>query len=107
MVGKKTDHGRVPRRRGCPVLVALALICGSASSASAQMPGYNGNNQSERVWKRMDDCKRQAWKQHPDYTRDGSLKRDKAVRQCLAAGTEPPVSPLTPPAQQERSGSSR
>jgi hypothetical protein len=55
----------------------------------------------------MDSCKRQAWKEHPDYTRAESLKRDEAVRRCLALNSAPPVAPLTPPAQQERSGSSR
>jgi hypothetical protein len=71
------------------------------------MPGYNGYNQSQRVWNRMDACKRQAWKQHPDYTREDSLKRDDAVRRCLALNNAPPVAPLTPPPSQERSGTSR
>lgn len=71
------------------------------------MPGYNGYNQSERVWKRMDNCKRQAWKQHPDYTREGNLKRDEALKHCLKASNAPPMSPLTQRAPQERSGSSR
>jgi hypothetical protein len=101
------DHCRPRRRRTYPVLVGLALICGSVSAARAQLPGYNGRDQSERVWNRMDSCKRQAWKQHPDYTRAESLKRDEAVRRCLALNNAPPVAPLTPPAQQERSGSSR
>jgi hypothetical protein len=101
------DHGHRRRRRAYRVLVALALSCGSVSAASAQLPGYNGHDQSERVWKRMDNCKRQAWKQHPDYTREDSLKRDEVVRHCLEANNEPPVSPLTQPAPRERSGSSR
>jgi hypothetical protein len=104
---EKMDHARLLKRRASPALIALALICGGVSAARAQMPGYNGNDQSERVWKRMDNCKRQAWKQHPDYTREGSLKRDEVVRHCLEANNEPPVSPLTQPAQPERSGSSR
>jgi hypothetical protein len=98
----------IVRARGAyPVLVALALASGSISTASAQMPGYNGYNQSQRVWNRMDACKRQAWKQHPDYTREDSLKRDDAVRRCLALNNAPPVAPLTPPPSQERSGTSR
>lgn len=104
---EKMDHGRPCRRRAYPVLVTLALICGNVSAAFAQLPGYNGHDRSERVWNRMDNCKRQAWKQHPDYTRQDSVKRDQAVRRCLEANNAPPVSPLTPPAQQERSGSSR
>jgi hypothetical protein len=88
-------------------LVALALAAGGISAARAQMPGYNGYNQSQRVWNRMDACKRQAWRQHPDYTREDSLKRDEAVRRCLAANDAPPVAPLTPSPPQERSGASR
>ena len=89
------------------MLVALALLGGGVAGASAQMPGYNGYNQSQRVWNRMDACKRQAWKQHPDYTQAESLKRDEAMRRCLAQNSAPPATPSTPPAPQERSGSSR
>ena len=98
---------RLRRRRAYPVLIGLASICGSVSVAQAQLPGYNGHDRSERVWNQMDSCKRQAWKQHPDYTQAESLKRDEAVRRCLALNNAPPVAPLTPPAQPERSGSSR
>jgi len=100
-------HDRPRRRRAWPVLVGLALAAGGISVASAQMPGYNGYNRSQRVWNRMDACKRQAWKQHPDYTRADSIKRDEAVRRCLALNNAPPVAPQTPPVPQERSGSSR
>jgi|SRR6185312_7443006 hypothetical protein len=101
------EHDHPRRRRAYLVAVALALASSSISSASAQLPGYNGYNRSERVWNRMDACKRQAWKQHPDYTHADSLKRDEAVRRCLALNDAPPVAPLTPPAPQERSGSTR
>jgi hypothetical protein len=104
---EKMKHDRPRRRNACPVLIALALAAGVTSTASGQMPGYNGYHRSERVWNRMDACKRQAWKQHPDYTRADSLKRDEAVRRCLALNNAPPVAPQTPPAPQERSGSSR
>jgi hypothetical protein len=90
------------------VLVALALIGGAVPAARAQLPGYNGYNQSERIWSRMDKCKRQAWKQHPDYTREDNAKREEVVKHCLQARNAPPLSPWTPRApQQERSGSSR
>src|SRR5690348_15846964 len=104
---EKMEHDRPRRRKACQVLVALALAAGDASITSAQMPGYNGYTRSERIWNRMDACKRQAWKQYPDYTRADSLKRDEVVRRCLALNNAPPVVPETPPAPQERSGSSR
>lgn len=90
-------------------LIALAVAGGVASGAAAQMPGYNGNNQSQRVWSRMDACKRQAWKAHPDYTREDSTKRAEALRRCLEASSLPPVAPIAPvPASPpERSGTSR
>ena len=103
----KMEHDHRRRRKACAMLIALAAAAGGVSPAGAQMPGYNGYNQSERLWKRMDDCKRQAWKQHPDYTRADSLKRDEVVRRCLALNNAPPEAPQTPPAPQERSGASR
>jgi hypothetical protein len=96
------------RRRAYRVVVALALLGGAMPPARAQLPGYSGHKQSERIWSQMDNCKRQAWKQHPDYTREGNAKRDEVVKHCLEASNTPPVSPLTPGSrQQERSGSSR
>ena len=89
------------------MLVALALLAGAIPSARAQIPGYNGYTQSQRIWTRMDNCKRQAWKQHPDYTREDTAKRDEAVKHCLEANNMPTISPLTPHEPQERSGSSR
>jgi len=103
---KKMGHDR-RRRRAYAVLLALSLAAASMPTASAQMPGYNGYNRSQRVWKQMDACRRQAWKQHPDYTREDSLKRDEAVRRCLALNNAPPEAPDTPPTPQERSGTSR
>lgn len=90
-------------------LVALSALCAvAASEASAQQQQrtYRPNRfqESERVWKSMDNCKRQAWKEHPDYTPEGSTQRDQAVRRCLDASNLPPVAPQSPPA---RSGSSR
>jgi hypothetical protein len=95
------------RRKAFGALAALALAGGMATAASAQMSGYNGFNQSQRVWKQMDFCKRQAWKEHPDYTREASAERDKQVKHCLEARNAPTVSPLTPHNPQEGSGTSR
>ncbi len=98
---------RQSRRKAFGAFVLLAMAGGMATAASAQMPGYNGFNQSERIWKQMDFCKRQAWKEHPDYTREGSAERDKAVRHCLEARNAPPMSPSTPHNPQEGSSTSR
>ncbi len=43
------------------------------------------------VWRAMDNCKRQAWKQHADYTSEGDAKRDQALKQCLEAQNLPPL----------------
>jgi len=105
--GETMGLDRSARRKAYRMLVALALLGGAVPAARAQLPGYNGHNQSEHVWSRMDNCKRQAWKQHPDYTRESNAKRDEVVKHCLEANNAPPLSPLTPGTPQERSGSSR
>lgn len=94
------------KRAAFGLFLALASTGGS-TAAKAQMPGYNGYNQSQRIWRQMDLCKRQAWKEHPDYTREGSAQRDQAVKHCLNAGHAPPMSPFAPRDQQEQSGVSR
>ncbi len=72
-------------------LSALGIV--AAGNASAQRG--NPFQQSQSAWKRMDDCKRQAWKAHPEYTAATS-KRDQAVKQCLASQNLPPVAPQSP-----------
>jgi hypothetical protein len=84
-------------------LIGLSAICGVAAPAvHAQL--YNKQKQSETAWKTMDDCKRQAWRQNPDYTPEGNAKRDEAMRLCLQANHAPPISPLKP---RESTGSSQ
>jgi hypothetical protein len=84
-------------------LVILAALCGVATTdVQAQQP--NKLQQSETVWKAMDNCKRQAWRQHPDYTREGNAKREEAMKLCLRASSAPPIAPPTP---RESSGSSQ
>jgi hypothetical protein len=77
------------------LLITLSALYGAASSeVHAQQP--NTLQQSEAAWKAMDNCKRRAWKQHPDYTQEGSTKRDEAMRLCLQVNHAPPISPLDP-----------
>jgi hypothetical protein len=82
-------------------LAALGMLCAlAASEVGAQLPSKL--KQSEEVWKGMDNCKRQAWKQYPDYTPEGHAKREHAEKLCLNTGNLPPVAPPG-----VRSGSSR
>jgi hypothetical protein len=85
------------------LLIMLSALCGAASS-EAQAQQSNPLKQSESAWKAMDNCKRQAWKQHPDYTQEGSAKRDEAMRLCLQVNHAPPISRLD---QGQRNGSSQ
>jgi hypothetical protein len=85
------------------LLVVPIALCGVAiSEVQAQQP--NALKQSESAWKSMDNCKRQAWKQNPDYTPAGNAKRDEAMRLCLQTNHAPPISPLDP---REQAGSSQ
>src|SRR5258708_37300849 len=82
--------GRVPMKASrAALLVVLSGLCGVAASAvHAQQP--NALHQSEAAWKTMDKCKRQAWRQYPDYTREASAKREVAMTQCLRPSNAPP-----------------
>ncbi len=104
---KSTDPTLPAAARRALLLIALAVAGGFAPAADAQIPGYSTHNQSVGVWRRMDACKRQAWKEHPDYTRDDNLKRDQAVKRCLEANNLPPIAPLAPQPPDASSGSSR
>jgi hypothetical protein len=85
------------------LIVALpALSVVAPSAVHAQL--YNKQKQSDTAWKAMDNCKRQAWKQNPDYTREGNAKRDEAMKHCLGASNAPSISPVKP---RESTGSSQ
>jgi hypothetical protein len=88
--------------RAALIVAFPALSVVAASTVDAQL--YNWQKQSEAAWKRMDDCKRQAWKENRDYTPQGNAKRDEAVKQCLQTYMAPPASPLEP---RESTGSSQ
>jgi len=81
------------------ILVTLLLSILAAPRIHAQQMSTrrSAGEQSERVWKKMDDCKREAWKQNHDYTAEGVAARDRVLRYCLEAGNLPPIS-VEPPA---------
>ncbi len=84
---------------------ALGII--ATSGAGAQQPLTHmpsPQQQSENAWKRMDNCRREAWRQYPDFTPDSNAKRDQATRRCLNEGNLPPLAPQSPTVG---SGSSR
>ncbi len=87
---------------------ALLLVAIGAAwaqvPAEAQIPGYNPWKQSETVWKQRDICRRNAFKQFPDYTPEGNAKRDRAEQRCLESNNLPTPPPQAP---RESSGSSR
>ena len=78
--------------RAASFVILSAACCIAASEGRAQL--RNQMPESEKVWKTMDECKRQAWKEHPDYTPKAKDERDHAMKLCLQAhGSAPPVSP--------------
>lgn len=84
-------------------IVVIGATC-AAVPAEAQIPGYNPWKQSESVWKLRDICRRNAFKQFPDYTPEGNAKRDRAEQRCLESNNLPTSPPQAP---RESSGSSR
>lgn len=91
---------KITQRKSPIPLVALSIL--AASDGHAQLP--NKLNQTHNAWKMMDYCKRQAWKEFPDYTPEGSAKRDQAVKNCLNSAHLPPVVPPGPPGASPKSG---
>jgi hypothetical protein len=85
-------------------LLLLGTACVAQLPAEAQIPGYNPWKQSQSAWKLRDQCRRNAFRQFPDYTAESNAKRDRAEQRCLEANNLPTSSPSAP---RESSGSSR
>ena|SRR5713226_4854969 len=92
---RRGASGYLRRMRTFCAISLLALGC---VVVAFEVPAQVSNKfqQSNDMWKRMDNCKRQAWKQYPDYSNEGSAKRDQAVKHCLQATNLPPVAPQSP-----------
>lgn len=52
----------------------------------------------QKRWVGSDRCSQQAFQAYPDYTAESLVKRDLALKQCLARGNLPPRD-LPPPNQ--------
>ena len=90
------------------ILATLVLIAalGTAAVPEARAQYSNRFKTSVAIWHAMDRCKRNAWREHPDYTRADEAARERSVKQCLATANLPP-DPLSAGEPQPRSGSSR
>jgi hypothetical protein len=76
-----------------PVILIAATFL--SIDGLAQVPGQNLWKESEGVWKLRDNCRRDAFKQFPDYTVEANAKRESAERQCLEANNLPYTAPQT------------
>ncbi len=74
-------------------MAALLLLAAGAACASDRVKNSNAQ------WHAQDNCTRQAFQKHPDYTEEGAAKRDAFVRQCLRASRLPPRTDLAAPQQ--------
>ena len=87
------------------LLLLVTAVCLPFAAARADMLGDEFKRNSN-VWKRNDNCARQAFKQFPDYTPESNAKRDHAMERCLSASNAPPrasTNPKPPPAPDEQS----
>lgn len=73
--------------------LALAVLLVSAAPQLARADAQQQQNFA--VWRRMDDCARQAAKQFPDHTPQGNAQREAAREDCLRRN-HLPVTPLPP-----------
>ena len=80
--------------RVLPIIAVAACLV--PASVAAQIPGYSPWKQSQSAWKLRDTCRRNAFKQFPDYTADSNAKRERAEQKCLEAYNLPPASPQPP-----------
>jgi hypothetical protein len=73
------------------LLFLAVVLAGQASAAS--LPDAKT---SQAVWHQMDDCKRLAARQYPDYTPQSLAQRDRAAQRCLDSAHLPPLVPPVP-----------
>ena len=80
------------------VLAAALLLAGAVALAPQAARADVQQQQNFAVWKQVQECARQAFKQYPDYTPEGKAKREAAREECLRQ-RHLPVTPASPPAQ--------
>lgn len=81
-----------------PVIAAILMLL-AGGPAWAQ----NATRTEEpMIWRAGNDCARRAHRQYPEYTRESNLKRDRALRVCLAAGSLPPREDVAAPTDTQK-----
>jgi hypothetical protein len=70
------------------LLPVVGILAGQASAASMA-----DVKTSQVVWRQMDNCKRLAVRQYPDYTPQSLAQRERAAQRCFDNARLPPVVP--------------
>lgn len=86
-------------------LIVAAIVTLAAAPAWAQYTTpQTTQSQSDtlKIWRGEDECARKAHLQYPDYTRESNLKRDRAMRTCLATGSLPPREDIAGPTDTQK-----
>lgn len=81
------------RRRLLGAVAIAAMLAASGANADTRLETSN------KKWTQMDTCSRQSFQKFPDYTVEGSAKRDAYVRDCLRTHRLPPRNDLAQPQQ--------
>jgi hypothetical protein len=86
----------VARRRLLGAAAIAAMLAATGVNADTRLETSN------KKWTQMDACSRQSFQKFPDYTVEGSAKRDAYVRDCLRTHRLPPRNDLAQPQQTQQ-----
>lgn len=78
------------------VIVSLLLPAVGVLALEASAASLPDVKTSQAVWHQMDNCKRLAVRQYPDYTPQSLAQRDRAEQRCLDSAHLPPHIPTAP-----------